>query len=71
MPQIGSVSEATTVVFGQFSKFIIRKVQDMTIQRLNELYAINGQVGFISFERIDSVLLDAGTHPLNVLQQHS
>jgi HK97 family phage major capsid protein len=71
MPQIGSVSEATTVVFGQFSKFIVRKVQDMTIQRLNELYAINGQVGFISFERIDSVLLDAGTHPLNVLQQHS
>jgi len=71
MPQIGSVSEATTVVFGQFSKFIIRKVQDMTLQRLNELYAVNGQVGFISFERIDSILLDAGTHPVNVLQQHS
>jgi len=71
MPTIGSVSEATTIVFGQLSKFIIRRVLDMSIQRLDEVYAINGQVGFISFARIDSALLDAGTHPVNVLQQHS
>jgi len=41
------------------------------IQRLEELYALNGQVGFISNMRVDSNLLDAGTHPINVLQQHS
>jgi hypothetical protein len=34
-------------------------------------YAASGQVGFISFARIDSQLLDAGTHPINALQQHS
>ena len=71
LPQIGSVSEATTLVFGNFSKFIIRKVMDLSVQRLSELYAASGQVGFISFARVDSNLLDAGTHPLNVLQQHS
>jgi HK97 family phage major capsid protein len=69
MPQIGS--ETNTVIFGDFSKFIIRRVKDLSIQRLNELYAVNGQVGFLSFARVDSNLVDAGTHPLNILQQHS
>ena len=72
LPQIGSVSEAVTVIFGDFSKFICRKVQDMRMQRLNELYAINGQVGFLADYRVDSNLIAASTsHPLNVLQQHS
>jgi hypothetical protein len=35
------------------------------------LYAVNGQVGFISNMRVDGNLLDAGTHPVNVLQMHS
>lgn len=71
MPQIGSVSEAVTVVFGDFSKFIIRRVKDLSVQRLDEVYAVNGQVGFLSFARVDSNLLDAGTHPLNTLTMHS
>jgi HK97 family phage major capsid protein len=71
MPQIGSVSEATTMVFGNFSKFIIRRVKDMAVQRLDEKYAEQGQVAFLSFARYDSNLLDAGTHPLVTLQQHS
>jgi HK97 family phage major capsid protein len=72
MPQIGSVSEANTVIFGDFSKFIVRKVQDMRMQRLNELYATTGQVGFLADYRIDSNLIASSTsHPLNILQQHS
>ncbi len=72
VPQIGSVSEATTVIFGDFSKFVVRKVQDMRMQRLNELYAVSGQVGFLADYRIDSNLVcAASTHPLNLLQQHS
>jgi HK97 family phage major capsid protein len=72
MPQIGSVSEANTIIFGDFSKFIVRKVQDMRMQRLNELFAVNGQVGFLADYRIDSNLVCASsTHPLNILQQHS
>jgi len=71
IPQIGSVSEATTVVFGDMTKFLVRKVKPMTMIRLDEKYAESGQVAFLAFSRIDSNLLDAGTHPLNVLQQHS
>ena len=70
MPQIGA--SANTVVFGDLKKFVVRKVRfSQGIQRLSERYAETGQVGFLAFDRLDSNLLDAGTHPLNVLQQHS
>jgi HK97 family phage major capsid protein len=69
IPQIAA--SATTVVFGDLKKFVVRKVSGISVQRLNELYAENGQVGFISNMRVDSRLIDAGTHPLNVLVQHS
>lgn len=67
--QIGA--SATTVAFGQFNKFIARKVRDLSIARLDERFADYGQVAYVGFSRIDSRLVDAGTHPLNVLIQHS
>jgi HK97 family phage major capsid protein len=69
MPTIAP--SATTMVFGDFSKFIVRRVASMSVRRLVERYAEFDQVGFLAFERVDSRLMDAGTHPLNVLQQHS
>jgi HK97 family phage major capsid protein len=68
-PQIGASN--VTVAFGDLSKFVVRKVSGFAVQQLRELYAANGQVGFISNMRVDSNLLDAGTHPVNVIQQHS
>ncbi len=62
---------ATTVVFGAFNKFIARKVRDLSIARLDERFADYGEVAYVGFSRIDSRLVDAGTHPLNVLIQHS
>jgi HK97 family phage major capsid protein len=53
-----------TMLFGDFSKYIIRRVKDMTILRLEERYADFGQVGFIGFARYDGNLIDAGTHPM-------
>jgi len=61
----------TTVVFGDLSKYKVRKVSGFSVQRLSELYAANGQVGFISNMRIDGNLVDAGSHPCNLLMQHS
>jgi HK97 family phage major capsid protein len=61
----------TTIVYGDFSKFIIRRVREMSVMRLVERYADFGQVGLLSFGRYDSNLVDAGTHPLNVLKQAS
>lgn len=68
-PQIAA--SATTVAFGQWSKFIARKVRDLSIARLDERFADFGEVGYVGFSRIDSRLVDAGTHPINVLVQHS
>lgn len=69
MPQIGASN--VTIAFGDFKKFTARRVKDLAVMKLTERYAEKGEVGFVSFARIDSNLLDAGTHPINVLQQHS
>jgi HK97 family phage major capsid protein len=52
------------VLFGDFSKFLIRDVRDIVLVRLDERYADYHQVGFLAFSRSDSDLLDAGTHPI-------
>lgn len=64
-------ASAVTVAFGAWSKFIARKVRDLQVLRLDERFADFGEVAYVAFSRIDSNLVDAGTHPLNVLQQHS
>lgn len=64
-------ASATTVAFGAFDKFLVRKVRDLQVLRLDERFADFGEVAYVAFSRLDSNLLDAGTHPLNVLQQHS
>jgi HK97 family phage major capsid protein len=69
MPQIAATN--TTMIFGDFSKFIIRRVKGFSVMVLRERYAELGQVAYLGFMRIDSNLVDAGTHPLNVLVQHS
>ena len=69
MPTIAP--NAVTLLFGDLQKFIIRKVRDMQVIRLVERYADFGQVGFIAFSRVDSNLVDAGTHPIQQLIQHS
>jgi HK97 family phage major capsid protein len=71
LPQIGGTGTKSTALFGDMSKFVIRSVRDMNVLRLDERYADYGQVGFIAFSRVDSNLVDAGTHPVNSLQSHS
>lgn len=48
---------ATTVLFGDFSKFVIADRTGLSIQRLDERYADYGQVGFRVWHRTDSNLL--------------
>lgn len=64
-------ASATTVAFGAWQKFIARKVRDLQVLRLDERFADFGEIAYVAFSRIDSNLVDAGTHPLNVLVQHS
>jgi HK97 family phage major capsid protein len=62
-------ANAKTVAFGQFQKYLIRKVKDMSVIRLVERFADYGEVGFIGFARYDGNLIDAGTHPIKYLVQ--
>lgn len=57
-----------SVLYGDFSKYFIRDVMDITVLRLVERYAEYAQVGFIAFSRHDGDLVDAGTHPIKYLR---
>ena len=67
MPEIAA--SAKTVIFGDLSYYWIGDRQGITFKRLNELYAGNGQVGFLASKRLDgkTVLPEA----IKVLQMHA
>ena len=48
---------AYTVAFGDFSNYWIADRSGRTVQRLNELYSTNGQVGFVATERVDGKII--------------
>lgn len=60
-------ASAKAVYYGDFSKYLIRDVQDFTLLRLEERYADYHQVGFVGFSRHDGRILDAGTDPIKHL----
>lgn len=57
-----------SILFGDFSKYLIRDVQDFTLLRLDERFAEFLQVAFLAFMRSDGDLLNAGTVPLRGYQ---
>lgn len=48
---------AKTIAFGDFKYYWIADRQGRSFQRLNELYAVNGQVGFRATQRVDGKLI--------------
>lgn len=58
-----------TVLFGNFTKYIIRDVAGMRFYQLNERYRELDLTGFLAFSRHDGDLLDAGTNPMTKLTQ--
>ncbi len=56
-----TAANAYTVAFGDFKNYWIADRSGRTVQRLNELYSTNGQVGFVATERVDGkVILPEG-----------
>lgn len=55
MPALGADNKA--IVFGNLGYYWIADRQGRSFKRLNELYAANGQVGFMSSERVDGKLV--------------
>jgi len=62
-------ASAYSVAFGDFQSYWIADRTGRTVQRLNELYSTNGQVGFVATERVDGkIILPEG---IQLIQQHS
>lgn len=61
-------ANAKSILFGDFSNFVIRDVMDVQLVRFGEKYMDAGQVGFVAFSRHDSKLLNAGTNPIAYYQ---
>ena len=60
-------SSAYTVAFGDFKNYWIGDRAGRTVQRLNELYATNGQIGYVATERVDGkVILTEGIQLLQM-----
>jgi HK97 family phage major capsid protein len=57
-------ADKKVVLFGDWSRFVIRDVAEVRLIQAAELYAVSDQVAFIMFSRHDSRLIDAGSHPL-------
>ena len=66
-PEIAAGSR--TIAFGDYSNYWIADRQGVSMKRLNELYAVTGQVGFLATKRVDGrVIMPEG---INLLAQHS
>lgn len=50
--------DAKFIYFGDFNRFVVRRVAYMTLRRLTERYAEYDQVAFLAFHRFDCVLED-------------
>jgi HK97 family phage major capsid protein len=54
-------ANAKSILFGQFSKYTIRDVMDLTMFRMTDsAFTLLGQVGFVAFMRSGGNLIDAG-----------
>ena len=63
---LGSGGTAKSFGYGDFSRYKIHQAGSITVMRLTELHALNGQVTFLAWDRMDARLLDAGTNPVAV-----
>lgn len=62
-------ASAKSIAFGDFGYYWVADRQGRSFQRLNELFAVNGQVGFKASQRVDGKLILA--EAIKVIQQKS
>lgn len=65
-------ANALAIAFGDFKNYWIADRSGRTLQRLNELYSTNGQVGFVATERVDGkIILPEGIQLLQMKKSAS
>jgi HK97 family phage major capsid protein len=57
-------ASARSLLFGDFSNVLVRNAMDITLYRVVDKYIESGQVGFLTWSRMDQKVLDAGTNPI-------
>lgn len=57
-------ASAKSILYGDFSKYVMREVLAISLIRMVERYADYHQVGFVAIMRFDGELIDAGTNPI-------
>lgn len=63
MPSIAASGATKAIAFGRMmDAYVIRRVANFQLVVLNELYAVNGQVGFLGWERADGCVSDANAY---------
>lgn len=65
MDEMAATNKA--LLFGDFSKYMIRDVAGGVLRRLDERYADQNQTAFILFTRHDGKMINAGTGPVKFL----
>lgn len=50
-----------SVLFGDLKRYLVRRVKEMSILRLEERYADQGQIAFLAFARYDATPAFGGT----------
>jgi HK97 family phage major capsid protein len=58
MADVGSGVSSRVIVFGDFNKYIVRRVRDFSLIVMRERFAELLQVGFLAWNRIDGELAD-------------
>lgn len=54
-------ANAKSILFGDFKKYVIRRVMDLTLFRMTDsAFTLNGQIGFVAFQRCGGNLIEAG-----------
>lgn len=60
-------ASAKVALFGDVTRYKIRRVRDITVRILRERYAEKNQIGIVAFVRADGDLLNAGVAPVKYL----
>lgn len=54
-------ADAKSILFGDFKRYLIREVMDLTLFRMADSnFILNGQIGFVAFNRQGGNLIDVG-----------
>jgi HK97 family phage major capsid protein len=57
-------ANAKSLLFGDFSNVLVRNAMGITLYRVVDKYIESGQVGFLTWSRMDQKVLNAGTDPI-------